>query len=53
MAWRGADALLPQTETDTLLADKISNANKRVVEPLFARKMAGRNNPARDSIARE
>ncbi len=32
----GADALLPQMEADTLLADKAIDADKRVIEPLLA-----------------
>jgi transposase len=32
----GADALLPQMEADTLLADKAFDADKRVIEPLLA-----------------
>jgi len=32
----GADALLPQMRTDTLLADKAFDADQRVIEPLLA-----------------
>ena len=32
----GADALLPQMQADTLLADKAFDADKRVIEPLLA-----------------
>ncbi len=32
----GADALLPQMEADTLLADKAFDADQRVIEPLLA-----------------
>ena len=32
----GADALLPQMQADTLLADKASDADERVIEPLLA-----------------
>jgi transposase len=31
-----ADALLPQMQADTLLADKAFNADERVIEPLLA-----------------
>ena len=37
MIWRGADALLPQMQADTLLADKAFDADERVIEPLLAR----------------
>ena len=33
---QGADALLPQMEADTLLADKAFDADQRVIEPLRA-----------------
>lgn len=36
MIWRGADALLPQMQADTLLADKAFDADERVIEPLLA-----------------
>jgi IS5 family transposase len=36
----GADALLPQMQADTLLADKAFDADERVIEPLLA---AGKN----------
>ena len=32
----GADALLPQMEADTLLADKAFDADERVIKPLLA-----------------
>ena len=32
----GADALLPQMQADTLLADKAFDADERVIEPLLA-----------------
>jgi hypothetical protein len=32
----GADALLPQMEADTVLADKAFDADERVIEPLLA-----------------
>jgi len=32
----GADALLPQMQADTLLADKAFDADQRVIEPLLA-----------------
>jgi transposase len=32
----GADALLPQVEADTVLADKAFDADERVIEPLLA-----------------
>jgi transposase len=32
----GADALLPQMQADTLLADKAFDADLRVIEPLLA-----------------
>ena len=32
----GADALLPQMEADTVLADKALDADERVIEPLLA-----------------
>jgi hypothetical protein len=31
----GADALLPQMKTDTVLADKAFDADERVIEPLM------------------
>jgi transposase len=34
---QGADALLPDMEADTLLADKAFDADQRVIEPLLAR----------------
>jgi transposase len=37
---QGADALLPQMQADTLLADKAFDADERVIEPLRA---AGKN----------
>jgi transposase len=37
---QGADALLPQLNADTLLADKAFDADERVIEPLRA---AGKN----------
>jgi transposase len=33
---QGADALLPQMQADTLLADKAFDADARVIEPLLA-----------------
>ena len=33
---QGADALLPQMQADTLLADKAFDADERVIEPLLA-----------------
>ena len=33
---QGADALLPQMQADTLLADKAFDAGERVIEPLLA-----------------
>jgi transposase len=33
---QGADALLPQMQADTLLADKAFDADQRVIEPLLA-----------------
>ena len=33
---QGADLLLPQMQADTLLADKASDADERVIEPLLA-----------------
>jgi transposase len=33
---QGADALLPQMQADTLLADKAFDADQRVIEPLRA-----------------
>ena len=36
----GADALLPQMQADTLVADKAFDADERVIEPLRA---AGKN----------
>jgi transposase len=33
---RGADALLPQLQADTLLADKAYDVDKRVINPLLA-----------------
>ena len=48
----GADALLPQMQADTLLADKAFDADKRVIEPLLSAgktpvipSMPGRKNP--------
>ncbi len=32
----GADALLPQMQADTLLADKAFDADERVIEPMLA-----------------
>ncbi len=48
----GADALLPQMQADTLLADKAFDADERVIEPLLSAgktpvipSVAGRKNP--------
>lgn len=48
----GADALLPQMQADTVLADRAFDADKRVIEPLIAAgktpvipPMPGRKNP--------